>query len=101
MASGAAALVFQRYPSATPGQVKTLLTKTAQQVKGSSSGQGAGMIQVYDAIRENLPAASTSPSFYKLITGGSGNGHASKASTDLQTRWNNISICNRLMSCSG
>ena len=53
LVSGAAALVLQKYPNATPDQVKQLLMGTATQVNTKAQAQGAGEL--------NLTAALTAP----------------------------------------
>jgi serine protease AprX len=54
--SGAAALVFQKYPDATPDQVKKLLMDAAAPVKGHKHAVGAGELQLGRALSASLPA---------------------------------------------
>jgi serine protease AprX len=55
--SGAAALLLQQRPNLTPDQVKRLLTKSADLLKqGNLVAQGAGLIDVKDAIESPTPA---------------------------------------------
>jgi serine protease AprX len=53
--SGAAALVLQKYPSATPDQVKRLITSTAYPISGKSQAIGGGEIQLSAALAAPLP----------------------------------------------
>jgi len=53
--SGAAALVLQKYPSATPNQVKQLLTSTAYPISGKSQAIGGGELQLSAALAAPLP----------------------------------------------
>lgn len=53
--SGAAALVLQKYPSATPNQVKQLLTSTAYPISGKSQTIGGGELQLSAALTAPLP----------------------------------------------
>src|SRR5581483_4855254 len=50
--SGAAALILQKYPNATPNQVKAMLMATASSIKSNQSVQdrGSGEINVNSAI---------------------------------------------------
>jgi serine protease AprX len=54
--SGAAALVLQKYPDATPDQVKKLLMDTAVPVKGNRHAIGTGELQLGPALSAPLPA---------------------------------------------
>lgn len=53
--SGAAALVLQKYPSATPDQVKQLLTTTAYPIRGRSQVIGGGELHLSAALDAPLP----------------------------------------------
>jgi len=53
--SGAAALVLQKFPSATPDQVKHLLTTTAYPISGKSQAIGGGELQLSAALAAPLP----------------------------------------------
>jgi serine protease AprX len=56
--SGAAALVLQKYPNATPDQVKALLTGTAYPIIGKAQAMGGGELQLASALTAPLPYAS-------------------------------------------
>jgi serine protease AprX len=56
--SGAAALVIQKYPSATPDQVKGLITGTAYRINAKSQAIGGGELQLSVAAVAPLPAAA-------------------------------------------
>lgn len=53
--SGAAALVLQKYPEATPDQVKRLLTTTGYPISGKSQAIGGGELQLSAALAAPLP----------------------------------------------
>jgi serine protease AprX len=53
--SGAAALILQRYPNATPDRVKKLLTGTGFQICGKSQAIGGGELQLSKALTSGLP----------------------------------------------
>jgi serine protease AprX len=55
--SGAAALIFQRYPNATPDQVKNLLTTTGYLIKGKAQALGGGELQLASALAAPLSSA--------------------------------------------
>jgi serine protease AprX len=55
--SGAAALVLQKYPNATPDRVKKLLTSTGFQICGKSQAIGGGELQLSKALTAGLPFA--------------------------------------------
>jgi serine protease AprX len=58
LVSGAAALVLQRYPDATPDQVKQLLMGSATYVNGQKSqAQGGGELNLTAALTAPLPSA--------------------------------------------
>ncbi len=58
LVSGAAALVLQRYPDATPDQVKQLLMGTATYLRGEKSqAQGDGELNLAAALAAPLPSA--------------------------------------------
>ncbi len=52
--SGAAALVYQKYPNATPDQVKNLLTGTGYRISGKSQAIGGGELQLGVALTTPL-----------------------------------------------
>jgi serine protease AprX len=57
--SGAVALVLQKYPSATPNQVKSLLTSTAYPLKiVQSQAIGGGELQLVKTLSSALPSAN-------------------------------------------
>ena len=62
IASGAAALILQRYPKATPDQVKALLRNSAYALPlvGDVGAMGAGEMQLGAAYFLKLPAATQS-----------------------------------------
>src|SRR5207344_3332137 len=53
--SQAAAIVLQKYPSATPDQVKQLITTTAFPISGKSQAIGGGELQLSAAVTAPLP----------------------------------------------
>jgi serine protease AprX len=53
--SGAAALVLQRYPSATPDQVKKLLTSTGYAISAKQQAIGGGELNLAKALASTLP----------------------------------------------
>jgi serine protease AprX len=55
--SGAAALILEKYPAATPDQVKKLLEDAAYPIKGKSQQIGAGELQLGPALAGALPSA--------------------------------------------
>ena len=56
--SGVAALLLQQRPELTPDQVKALLTTTADPIAGTDRRlQGAGLLDVEEALRAPTPAA--------------------------------------------
>jgi serine protease AprX len=56
--SGAAALILQKYPGATPDQVKRLLQQTASPIRGKAQQFGAGELQLGAALGAALPTAA-------------------------------------------
>jgi serine protease AprX len=68
LVSGAAALVLQKYPDATPDQVKRLLTGTGYRVSGKAQAIGGGELQLTKALNTPLPAG-TVPSVPALGVG--------------------------------
>jgi serine protease AprX len=56
--SGASALVLQKYPDATPDQVKGLLTGTGYPISAKSQAIGGGELQLASALTAVLPVAS-------------------------------------------
>ena len=55
--SGAAALVLQKYPDATPDQVKQLLMDSATTINAKSQAQGDGELNLTAALTASLPVA--------------------------------------------
>ena len=53
--SGAVALYLQKYPSATPDEVKLALTQSAHSVGGAKVYQGTGAIDVNNALHGAVP----------------------------------------------
>jgi serine protease AprX len=56
--SGAVALVLQKYPNATPDQVKELLGNSASTIIGKAQQIGGGELQMASALTMPLPYAS-------------------------------------------
>jgi serine protease AprX len=56
--SGAAALVLQKYPGATPDQVKQLLLDAASPIDGKPQAIGAGELQLAPALTLPLPGSA-------------------------------------------
>ena len=56
--SGAAALVLQRDPRATPDQVKKLLTSTGYPIHAKSQAIGGGELQLVSALGAGLPSST-------------------------------------------
>ncbi len=56
--SGAAALVLQQYPGATPDQVKKLLTSTGYQINAKSQAIGGGELQLASALTAAVPTST-------------------------------------------
>ena len=60
--SGVAALYLERYPSATPRQVKAQLAATAHPLHDARAGdQGAGVVDAYAAVTDRPVAAPFTP----------------------------------------
>ena len=55
IATGAVALILQKYPDATPDQVKKLLLSAAAPIKGKSQAIGAGELQLGPVLNASLP----------------------------------------------
>jgi serine protease AprX len=55
--SGAVALILQKYPGATPDQVKAFLANSAFALAGSKKAQGDGEIQLAPMLSKSLPWA--------------------------------------------
>jgi serine protease AprX len=65
--SGAAALLIQQRPTATPDQIKALLMGTANKVPNATAAQqGSGLIDLAEAVRSSTPNAVQS---FKVSTG--------------------------------
>src|SRR5207248_9787908 len=56
IASGAVALILQKFPDATPDQVKKLLQDAADPISGKSQAIGAGELQLGRALAASLPS---------------------------------------------
>jgi serine protease AprX len=54
--TGAVALILQKYPNATPDQVKKLLLTTAVAISGKPQEIGAGELQLGPALTASLPS---------------------------------------------
>ncbi len=68
--SGAAALVIQQRPSITPDQVKALLTSTATPLpEAGEACQGAGLLDLDEAIDRRTPSSSGSMQQWARSTG--------------------------------
>ena len=57
LVSGAAALILQKYPNATPDQVKQLLENGAYTIKAKSQAEGTGELQLAGILNAPLPNA--------------------------------------------
>lgn len=55
--SGAAALILQKFPDATPDQVKKLLSSTAYRISGKAQAIGGGELHLTTALGAPLPSA--------------------------------------------
>ncbi|MFZ0161426.1 MAG: S8 family serine peptidase, partial [Kineosporiaceae bacterium] len=74
--SGAAALLFQRYPALTPQQVKMILTCGASwMAKGTALNSGAGIVSVTNAMA--LSSSSTAKALASTTTATFGDGSGS------------------------
>jgi serine protease AprX len=68
--SGAAALLIQKYPSATPDQIKYMLMSSAQPLSGTPTvDQGAGMVQLNRALLLPPPSTAVSAQPFTPSTG--------------------------------
>ncbi len=56
--SGAAALVLQKYPNATPDRVKKLLTSSGYTIDGKSQAIGGGELDLGSALTTALPSST-------------------------------------------
>ncbi len=56
--SGAAALLLQRYPNATPDRIKKLLTSTGYPINAKSQQIGGGGLQLESALTAALPSST-------------------------------------------
>ena len=74
--SGAAALILQKRPSLTPGQVKAILIQTASPLPGiGAQAQGAGILQAEAGIVNALAV----PGEWHKVVGSTGTGSLEKA----------------------
>ncbi len=55
LVSGAVALVLQKYPDATPDQVKALLMGSGYEINAKAQAIGGGEVQLTQALTMNLP----------------------------------------------
>jgi serine protease AprX len=68
--SGAAALLLQKHPTATPNQLKKLLTQTAKKLTGPPTlVQGNGAVDLTAARTTTLPSTSTAAQTFTASTG--------------------------------
>ena len=68
--AGAAALVLQRYPTATPDQVKRQLMTSARSFAGATNiYRGNGVVDVYGSLTSPLNGSSQAGAFYGTGTG--------------------------------
>jgi serine protease AprX len=69
--SGAAALVLQQRPTATPDQVKWLLKQgtDVDATEGTSSQSGAGIMDLSDTYNKGLPSTATAAQPFTKSTG--------------------------------
>ncbi|MBE3073361.1 MAG: S8 family serine peptidase [Actinobacteria bacterium] len=77
--SGAAALLLQRNPSLTPNQVKGLLRSSADKLSTSDSTQGAGDLNVKDAVTMLEGSSLSSYSQSWTVSTGKGSLEAARA----------------------
>ena len=77
--SGAVALLLQRYPTATPDMVKAAIKASASSLPSADvRAQGAGLIDVAEAVRKMKPASQSYPE-----ARGTGSLEAARGSTHL------------------
>jgi serine protease AprX len=67
--SGSAALIAQRYPTATPDQIKFLLRATSFQLGRPTQSAGAGIMNLSGAYTAPLPSATASAQTFTRSTG--------------------------------
>jgi serine protease AprX len=67
--SGTVALILDKYPNATPDQVKALLTSTGLKISGKSQAIGGGALQLATTLATPLPSASTARQWWAPSTG--------------------------------
>jgi serine protease AprX len=67
--SGAAALVLQKYPNATPDQVKALLTGTGYPLNDKAQQVGGGELNLGKALSARLPDAASAAQTWPVSTG--------------------------------
>jgi serine protease AprX len=67
--SGAAALILDKYPSATPDQVKKLLMSTGLRIAAKAQQIGGGALQLNSALVTPLPSAAASQQSWDPSTG--------------------------------
>jgi serine protease AprX len=58
MVSGAAALILQKHPGASPDEVKRLLTSTAFEISGKSQAIGGGELQLATTLTAAVPSST-------------------------------------------
>jgi len=67
--SGAVALILQKYPTATPDQVKALLMASGLNISGKSQALGGGELNLVAALAGGLPSAGSSAQSWPSSTG--------------------------------
>jgi serine protease AprX len=67
--SGAVALILQKYPNATPDQVKNLLTASGLDISGKSQAIGGGELNLTAALATGLPSAASSAQTWPVSIG--------------------------------
>src|SRR5262245_4837376 len=67
--SGAVALILEKYPNATPDQVKTLLTNTGLRISGKAQAIGGGALQLATTLVAPLPSAASARQYWTWSTG--------------------------------
>ncbi len=58
LVSGAAALILQKHPGATPDEVKKLLTSTAYEISGKAQAIGGGELQLATTLTAAVPSST-------------------------------------------
>ena len=84
MMSGVVALILDKYPNATPDQVKALLTTTGLRISGKAQAIGGGALQLATTLVTPLPSAATARQWWAWSTG-AGKLEGSRGSDHLTT----------------